>query len=167
MKLRPQISFASLASGTVLLRHFYFKEVSMEALNVRVNTSGEIRLMLPNQKPRNIGWFSDSGDTFHCQRNPAKHLHNITESFGFNHELLRDGSFKWIVVHLPFGQQLITSRTHVLQKGFFQHYKQQHFERQLFLHLADFGIDRARETEKRLKERQAQNGQQNLFGEAA
>ncbi len=139
----------------------------MESSHLRVTHSGEIRLTLPNQKPRNIGWFSDSGEIFHTQRNPAKHLHNLSKSFGFNHELLRDGHFKWIVVHLPLGEQLITSRNHVLTTGFFQHYKKQYFERQMFLHLADFGMERAQETEKQLKEREARNAQQNLFGEAA
>ena len=139
----------------------------METSNIRVAQSGEIRLTLPNQKPRNIGWFSDSGDTFHCQRNPAKHLHYKSESYGFNYELLRDGMFVWVFVHLPFNELLITSRNHILEKGSFLHFKNEGFERQIFLPLTEFGIDRARETEKGLRERVAENAQQNLFGEVA
>jgi len=139
----------------------------METKNLGVTSSGEIRLTLPNQKPRNIGWFSDSGDAFHCQRNPAKHLHYKSGSYGFNHELLRDGKFVWVFVHLPFNELLVTSRNHILEKGSFLHFKSCGFERQIFLSLAEFGIDKARETEKRLKERETGSAQQNLFGEAA
>ena len=139
----------------------------MEASNLWVTPSGEIRLQLPNQKPRNIGWFSDSGDTFHCQRNPAKHLHYKSQSYGFNFELLRDGNFFWVIIHLPFNELLVTSRIHILEKGSFLHFADKGFERQIFLPLTEFGIDKARETEKRLKEREAGNAQQNLFGEAA
>ncbi len=139
----------------------------METTQLRVSDSGEIRLTLPNQKPRNIGWFNDNGDTFHCQRNPAKHLHYKSESYGFNYELLRDGIFVWVIVHLPFNELLVTSRNHILSKGSFLHFANKGFERQIFLPLTEFGIDKARETEKQLKERQAEDAQQNLFGEAA
>lgn len=139
----------------------------MEASNLWVTPSGEIRLQLPNQKPRNIGWFSDSGDTFHCQRNPAKHLHYKSQSYGFNFELLRDGNFFWVIIHLPFNELLVTSRVHILEKGSFLHFADKGFERQIFLPLTEFGIDKARETEKRLKEREAGSLQENLFGEAA
>ena len=144
----------------------------MTCSQLQVTYSGEIRLTLPNQKPRNIGWFSDSGDTFHCQRNPAKHLHYKSESYGFNYELLRDGMFVWVFVHLPFNELLVTSRNYILQRGSFLHFKNEGFERQIFLPLTEFGIDKARETEKVLKEREVRNAQQNLFplgqvGEAA
>ena len=144
----------------------------MTCSQLQVTSSGEIRLTLPNQKPRNIGWFSDSGDTFHCQRNPAKHLHYKSESYGFNYELLRDGMFVWVFVHLPFNELLVTSRSHILQRGSFLHFKNEGFERQIFLPLTEFGIDKARETEKGLKDREVKSAQQNLFpmeqvGEAA
>ncbi len=139
----------------------------METTQLRVTNSGEIRLSLPNQKPRNIGWFNNSGDTLHLQRNPAKHLHYKSESYGFNHELLRDGNFTWVFVHLPFNGLLVTTRNHILEKGSFLHFKHKGFEKQIFLPLTEFGIDKARETEKQLKEQEARNTQQNLFGEAA
>ena len=41
------------------------------------------------------------------------------------------------------------------------------FEKQMFLHLADFGMDKAKETEKNLFENHTRDNQQNLFGEAA
>ena len=82
----------------------------METSNIHITPSPEVRLSLPNQKPRNIGWLSEDGLTFHTQRNPEKHFHHQTESIGFNYELLRDGSFHWIVVHLPYGKELITTR---------------------------------------------------------
>ena len=139
----------------------------METTHLRVTDSGEIRLTLPNQKPRNIGWLNDSGDTFHCQRNPTKHLHYKSHSYGFNFELLRDGNFVWVIIHLPFNEVLVTSRNHILEKGSFLHFKNEGFERQIFLPLIEFGIDKARETEKQLKERETLSLQQNLFGEAA
>jgi hypothetical protein len=139
----------------------------METTNIRVTQSGEIRLALPNQKPRNIGWFSENGDTFHCQRNPAKHLHYKSESYGFNFELLKDGSFVWVYIHLPFGGLLITSRNHILKNGSFLHFNKVGFEKQIFLSLSEFGIDRARETEKQLVKQNVKTTQQTLFGEVA
>ena len=139
----------------------------METTQLRVTDFGEIRLTLPNQKPRNIGWLNDSGDSFHSQRNPAKHLHYKSDSYGFNYELLRDGNFVWVIIHLPFNKLLVTSRNHILEKGSFLHFANKGFEKQIFLPLTEFGIDKARETEKRLKERDVRSAQQNLFEEAA
>lgn len=139
----------------------------MEASNIRVTQSGEIRLALPNQKPRNIGWFNENGDTFHCQRNPAKHLHLSSHSYGFNYELLRDGNFSRVIVHLPFGEQLETTRKHILEKGFFLYFKQQGFEKQRFLSLSDFGKEKAEQTTKELMQKYVKDTQQNLFSEVA
>lgn len=139
----------------------------METSNIRVTQSGDIRLYLPNQKPRTIGWLSDDGKTFHTQRNPAKHCHHDSNSYGFNYELLRDGNFSRVVVHLPFGEQLETTRQHILEKGFFLYFKEQGFEKQRFLSLSEFGKEKAEQTENHLKKQQAIENQQNLFGEAA
>ncbi len=139
----------------------------METTNIRVSQSGEIFLVLPNQKPRRIGWLNENGDTFHTQRNPVKHFHRSSKSYGFNYELLRDGNFSRVIVHLPFGEQLETTRTQIMEKGFFLYFKEQGFEKQRFLSLSEFGKEQAEQTEKRLKQQQAKDNQQNLFSEVA
>ncbi|MDD8018603.1 MAG: hypothetical protein PHP42_09540 [Bacteroidota bacterium] len=139
----------------------------METSNIRVTQSGEIFLYLPNQKPKKIGWFNENGDTFHTQRNPAKHFHRNSNSYGFNYELLRDGNFSRVVVHLPFGEHLETSREHILENGFFLYFKEQGFEKQRFLALSEFGKEKSEEREKRLREREAKDNQQTLFSQVA
>jgi hypothetical protein len=140
---------------------------AMEPSNIYITPSREVRLFLPNQKPRNIGWLSEDGYTFHTQRNPEKHYHRQSESVGFNYELLRDGSFHWVVVHLPYGKELVTTRNHILEKGIFLHFKQRGFEKQRFLPLTEFGIEKAQATESRQDKRRFEHTQKNLFGEAA
>jgi len=139
----------------------------METSNIRITQKGEVHLVLPNQKPRNIGWFSDNGNTFHTQRNPAKHLHRNSNSYGFNYELLRDGNFSRVIVHLPFGGLLETTRIHILKKGGFLHFKVRGYERQRFLALSDFGREKAIQTENLLTPIQPKASQQNLFKEVA
>jgi len=139
----------------------------METSNIHITPSREVRLSLPNQKPRIIGWLSEDGQIFHTQRNPEKHFHHQSNSVCFNFELLRDGNFKWIIVHLPFGKELLTTRNHILEIGFFLYFKKQGFEKQKALNLLDFGIEKAQVTESHLREKQFKNCQQNLFNEAA
>lgn len=139
----------------------------METSNIYITPSREVRLSLPNQKPRNIGWLSEDGQTFHTQRNPAKHYYRNSDSYGFNYELLRDGSFFFVNVHLPFGEVLQTTRNHILNKGFFLFFKQQGYEKQKHLALTQFGKEKAEQTEKELMQKQAKKSQQNLFSEVA
>ncbi len=102
----------------------------------------------------NVYWESDTrkrcigklvGDTFHCERIPERHLHRKSQAYGFNYELMRGGSFKYVAVHLPFGETILTRREYILRRGFFL--KFEGFEKQIFLKLADFGLDKAREPE--------------------
>lgn len=90
------------------------------------------------KQSRNIGWII--GTTFHCERLPTKHLHRKSNAYGFNYELLKGSSFTTIIIHLPFGKFLQTSRETVLRKGFFMQFSG--FEKQIFLKVNDFGIDK-------------------------
>lgn len=139
----------------------------METSNIRVTQTGEIRLYLPNQKPRKIGWFSNDGNTFHTERNPTKHLHRNSHSYGFNFELLRDSNFTNVVVHLPFGEILETTREYILENGLFLYFKEQGFEKQRFLVVDDFGKEKAEQFERELKQKYVKETQQNLFSEVA
>jgi hypothetical protein len=129
----------------------------------------KILLYLPGQsKAREIGWIQQ--DTFHCRRDSRKHIHAGGRSVGFNYLLMRTGAFRFVSVHvLPAGPDLHTTRQHVLTNGKFFHFKRTGFERQLFLDLHEFGLDKAFETERTLKaeaEAKQQTREPGLFDEA-
>lgn len=91
------------------------------------------------------------GDTLHVQRDPAKHFFRQFNGYGFSYELMRDGSFERVIVHLPFGETLETTRTHILAKGRMLNFARNKLERQIFLSLDEFGLDRARETAQEIQ----------------
>jgi len=137
---------------------------------IAVTSTGRVFLTLPGKdyKPRReIGSLSEDGQTFHCERNPERHLFHQFNAYGFNHELMRDGRFVWVVVHLPFSSQLVTSRNHILAKGMFLNFQKNKLERQIFLPVSEFGIEKARQSEKQLTLERSQQMQCNLFGEVA
>lgn len=99
----------------------------------------KVFLSLPHKtKPVCIGWLSNSGDVFNCNKNPKKHFHRLTGSYGFNYEAMRDGKFSLVLVRLTTGHILKTSRNNILTKGQFLEFKKKQFEKQLFLRLSDF-----------------------------
>lgn len=120
--------------------------------------SGTIFLHLVNGR-RNIGTLSADGQTYTKTIVPSLHIHHKSDSIGFNYQLLKQSNFKWIVVNAEGYETLLTSRKYILEHGFFLHFQKDGFEKQLFLRLSDFGIDKARQFEN-------ENGnQQDLFAE--
>jgi hypothetical protein len=114
----------------------------------KTKQAGTVLLSLPNEaRTREIGWFEDHGTSFHCKRIPEKHLHRKTQSYGFNYHFFTDSSFRLVVVHFPSGHNLTTTRLHVLRHGRLLHFKEQGFEKQIFLPVSEFGIEKALETE--------------------
>ena len=137
---------------------------------ITVSANGRVFLALPGKdyKPRReIGFLSKDGQTFHCERNPERHLFRQFNAYGFNYELMKDGRFIWIVVHLPFGTQLVTSRNHLLEKGMFLNFQKNKLERQIFLPVTGFDVEKARQSEKHLTVERSRQMQCNLFGEVA
>ena len=120
----------------------------MQKCQISISSSGRVFLNLPGKqyKPhRHIGDIL--GDTLYVNRDPSKHFFRQFKGFGFSYELMRYGRFKWIIVHLPSFQQLVTSRLHVLKNGKILNFKRNDLERQIYLPLDEFGIFAAKETE--------------------
>ena len=107
-----------------------------------------------------IGTLDTSGEGKFLTDRKEKHIFRKTHSLGLNEELLNSPElkFKWIVIDFE-GKKLITSRLF-----FATHSKVfifRGFEKQYFLPLDEFGIDKAEKYEKSI------NKQLGLFGEAA
>lgn len=85
---------------------------------------------------------------FFCKRK-ASHLFKKQSDLGLNHELLTSPSikFKWIVIDFD-GSRFVTSRKYFLAKGKQYQFGKKGFEPQVFLPLAEFGIEKARAFER-------------------
>lgn len=139
----------------------------MNRQNITVSPSGKVFLTLPGKdykSKRCIGEIRDNG--FHTLRNQNALFRGFNGSFGFNYELLRDYAFKYVIVSLSNGQTLETTRLHILKNGKFLHYQQNQLERQIFLPLSEFGLDKANESEKATPHLKQHPQQQSLFGGA-
>jgi hypothetical protein len=122
----------------------------MQSSQISVSPIGKIFLTLPGKSykaHRCLGQII--GNEFHCERNPERHLfQQFGGSYGFNFELMRDGTFKFVIVQLPFGGQLITTRLHILENGRFLNFKRNQLERQIFLPVIEFGLEKAQKSER-------------------
>lgn len=141
----------------------------MNKQNITVLSSGQVYLTLPDKQYKGRRCVGEiKKDTFHCERNPERHLfRQFGGSYGFNYELMRDGSFKFVIVHLPFGEQLLTTRQHILNKGKMLNFQRNQLEKQIFLPISEFGIDKAKGSEmETFRQRQVQQ-QPSLFAGVA
>jgi hypothetical protein len=109
---------------------------------------------------RTIGTLSEDGKTYRKVIDPRLHVYRESKSIGFNHSLIRDWHFDWIDVRMG-REVLVTSRKFVLAHGFPLHFKKEGFEKQIFLRIADFGIEKARAFEAQV------STQEILFKEVA
>jgi len=103
---------------------------------------GDVFLSLPGKHykaRRYLGYIE--GDTFHCFRDPKKHLFRKMNAYGFCYEHVRGGKFLRVVVHLTDGSQLVTTRQRILQLGEILNYGSHFLERQIFLRVELFGDD--------------------------
>lgn len=111
------------------------------------NSKGErgIFLHIPDAKfkrHRYIGYIKNR--TFFTFRDKSLHTFKKIGAIGINYKLLKQGSelFDYIVISYGF-DLLQTSREYYLKFGFFLHFKSNGLERQIFLKIEDFGMDKA------------------------
>lgn len=94
-------------------------------------------------RPREIATFSDSQKLIYMIRQP-EHLHRKSNSYGFNHELIKTSvSSTHILLTCPEGVFKIPLKF-IEDNGNYLFFKQQGFEKQLFLPvelLADFKVE--------------------------
>ena len=120
----------------------------MQNSQISVSPSGKVFLNLPNKEYKSCRHIGDIlENTLHVRRDPSKHFFNLFGGYGFCYQLMRDGSFERVVVHLPFGQTLVTTRKHILLKGKILNFQKNKLEKQIYLSLDDYGLDKARESE--------------------
>jgi len=110
---------------------------------IKIEKNGKVFLNLPDKKfksKRMIGYIRNR--TF-CTQRKENHLFREFNAFGLNYKLLNEGGnyFDLIRIEYDFGI-LETSRKYYLAKGKFKHYQQNHLEKQIFLPLELYGMDK-------------------------
>lgn len=137
----------------------------MQNSQISVSSSGKVYLNLPNKEYKSRRHIGDViENTLHVKRDPTKHFFHRFNGYGFCYELMRDGSFERVVVHLPFGQSLVTTRKHILLKGKILNFQKNKLEKQIYLSLDDHGLDKARESEMNRIPAKPVDQQLSIFG---
>jgi hypothetical protein len=107
---------------------------------------------------RYIGTLDTSGEGKFLTDRKEKHLFRKTNSLGLNEELLNSPNIHFKDITIDFeGQKLSTTRMYFLSHA--KPFTFNGFERQYFLPLNEFGLDKAKIYENSISE------QLNLFGE--
>lgn len=123
--------------------------------SISILSNGTVKLPLPSGD-KYIGKIS--GDTYTKKIKPSLHKFNKTNSIGFNYELIEQGQFRFIKVLSDDGNIYETTRNYVLHFGKVQTFFKSGNEKQIFLPISEFGLDKALNYEKTL------NSQLSLFG---
>ena len=118
-------------------------------------SNGNVKLSLPFGD-KYIGKIS--GDCYTKKIKSELHRFNKTNSIGFNYKLIEQGQFRFIKVISDDGNIYETTRLYILTHGKTQTFFKQSYEKQIFLAIDEFGLDRALHYEKTL------NPQLSLFG---
>jgi hypothetical protein len=98
--------------------------------------SNTVFLQLENEAyPRKLGIIDEENQVIEIIRESSKHLHRKSNSYGFNFQLLSTATvfnkIKLVVDGMPF----LFPVELVRKKGKFLYFKQQGFEKQIFLSL--------------------------------
>ncbi|MBK9333952.1 MAG: hypothetical protein IPM96_16475 [Ignavibacteria bacterium] len=122
---------------------------------IKIEKNGKVFLILPNKKfkpSRCIGYIRNR--TFHTLKKD-NHLFRQFNAFGLNYKFLSEGEkfFDYIEIEYNFGK-LITTRRYYLANGSFKHYQQNDLEKQIFLPLELYGMERALSWEKEQSKKQ-------------
>jgi hypothetical protein len=116
---------------------------------ISITKAGRVFLHLPGKdykENRCIGVLT--GDTLFVQRDPERHFFRKNQSYGFNYEAIRSINFRRLVVELPLGQRLETTKEFLLAHGTFLHFQRNLLERQIFLSIDRYGMDKALEWQR-------------------
>lgn len=109
-----------------------------------------VRLKLKDMKPRMIGTVTKSTRTIEMKRKRDKHLHYMTNSYGFNDYILREQtSFDWVRLSDDLGNHWKIPVSYILNEGVYLNFKQQGFELQRFVSLEKLEQFRVKPEENR------------------
>jgi hypothetical protein len=102
---------------------------------IQVSDQGVLTLFLPAKKARrNIGKIFAISKTFSVCRWKAKHLLRKANAFGFNHYVLSHAK-TFDKVFIMGDTNYMVPLDVILKEGFYLHFKQDGFERQIFMKL--------------------------------
>lgn len=110
------------------------------------NLKGErgVFLHIPDakfKKHRYIGFIKNR--TFFSRREKHTHTFHKNNSIGISYKLLSEGGKYFDYIVIEYGSDLLqTSREYYLKYGFFLHFQKNGLERQKFLKISDFGLDK-------------------------
>ncbi|MCX6163627.1 MAG: hypothetical protein NTU73_02000 [Ignavibacteriae bacterium] len=125
----------------------------METITLKPN--GRVLLFLPDtnyKSVRQIGYIKDR--TFNTVRKPENHRYNKLNAIGLNYKFLSQGGSYFDLISIEYGfETLETSREYFLEFGDFLHFKNNGLDKQLFLSLDRFGMDKANEWKRQQTER--------------
>jgi len=117
------------------IRQFFDKDenrIIIESTDKRIGIS--IKL-ISEKKRRNIGYITKSTRTLFVKRERSKHLHWMSNSYGFNYHLIKEAKqFDLVSLSDEFSDYNIP-RTYILENGKILFFKQQGFELQTFVTL--------------------------------
>ena len=131
------------------IRSFYIDE--QNTLLIKSNDKLIIvKLLLKNMKPRMIGTVTKSTRTIEMRRKRGKHLHYMTNSYGFNDYILREQTtFDWVRLSDDLGNHWKIPVSYILEKGKYLNFKGQGFELQRFVSLENLEQFRVKAEENR------------------
>jgi len=87
-------------------------------------------------RKRNIGFITISTKTLHLKRVKSKHLHRATNSYGFNDYLIRESKIFDTIELIDDTNRWKFPKSLVLEKGVHLYFKNEGFEKQIFVSLA-------------------------------
>ena len=96
----------------------------------------DLYLKLINEKyRRHIGSINVNNAQLHIHRSKKKHLLNKANAYGFNYYVLSEGTtFEDVVSHEEETEKIFkVNKKFLLSSAFFLHFKEQGFERQVFI----------------------------------
>ena len=114
------------------------KDESDNVLIIEENRSKNLNLYIRLEQERHrrhIGMIDVKARIFHVERNSSQHLLKKANAYGFNHYILSKGqTFDKVALHeVDTGKIYLIDKIYLLKEGQFLFFKQQGFERQLFL----------------------------------
>lgn len=106
----------------------YSEAVAPHVLDVRIYIAQE-------RKERRLGIINKKTRALTITRSRSKHLHQKTQSYGFSYMLLSEGKTFDVVILKDETNAYKIPRTQILKQGEFLFFKQQGFEKQIFVPL--------------------------------
>lgn len=87
------------------------------------------------ERPRKLGVIDEEYQVIVINRDPSKHLHRLSNSYGFNFQLLKNATVFNSIRLIIENEHYLIPISLIKEKGKFLFFKQQGFEKQVFLDL--------------------------------